>query len=282
MSDDGSSASVVHTPFFRATQAHRYERQQALRDIEDETGRAVVVFYGPMHHAVVAPFQDAIGDIPSDTPLDLMLTSPGGDAETALRLAMMCHAGRSDFRVIVPETAASAATLLALAAESILMSTTSALGPVDPQIFLPTRNSYYPAKDLVQIVDDLEQRTQSNPLAFEFYSALLGDIDGATYQAARASILRTEELVPDVLSIRSNPPSEELVEALTQGLQGPSMHSATIGYRHAQELGLPAVYEEPESEYWKMLWSLHVNYVVELGWQFKETMIEGRRASLRF
>lgn len=282
MSDDESPATAVHTPFFRATQAHRYERQEALRDIEAATGRAIIVFFGPMDHAVVAPFQDAIGDIPRDNPLDLMLTSPGGDAETALRLAMMCHAGRPDFRVVVPEMAASAATLLALAAESILMSATSALGPVDPQIFLPTRNTYYPAKDLIQIVEDLEQRTQANPRAFEFYAALLGDIDGATYQAAKASMLRTEELVPDVLSIRSNPPSEELVEALTQGLQGPSMHSATIGHRHAQELGLPVEYADPDSEHWQMLWSLHVSYVVELGWRFKDTMIEGRRASLRF
>ncbi|MDE0065238.1 MAG: hypothetical protein OXN44_00015 [Acidimicrobiaceae bacterium] len=98
MSDNDLSTSIVRTPFFRAIQARRYERQEALRKIEEATGRAIVVFFGSMDHAVVAPFQDAIGDIPHDTPLDLILTSPGGDAEAALRMATMIEGHRTSLR----------------------------------------------------------------------------------------------------------------------------------------------------------------------------------------
>lgn len=61
---------------------------------------------------VITPFADAINDIPNDFALDVMLTSYGGNGEVALRLATMCHAERKDFRVVVPNTAASATTLL--------------------------------------------------------------------------------------------------------------------------------------------------------------------------
>ena len=89
-----------------------------------------------------------------------MLTSLGGDGETSLRLANMCHGERDDFRIVVIDLAASAATLLSLAAETIVMSDRSALGPIDPQVFMPQRNQYHPAKNIVKIVDDLDNRTR--------------------------------------------------------------------------------------------------------------------------
>lgn len=42
------------------------------------------------------------------------------------------------------------------------MSDTSTLGPVDPQIWLPTRNRYVPAKEILKIVDDLDDKTQKS------------------------------------------------------------------------------------------------------------------------
>ena len=144
MSSEGSSTdSPPQSPFFRALQRDRYGRQEHIKCYEEDTGRSLVVFCGPITPDVIAPFADAVGDVVSGASLDLMLTSLGGDAETALRMASMCHTDREDFRVIVPDIAASAATLLALAAEGIVMSSTSALGPVDPQGISPTEEGLY-------------------------------------------------------------------------------------------------------------------------------------------
>ncbi len=178
----------TQSPLFRAVESDRYGRQAGIRNYEEFTGRSLIVFYGKINHSVITPFADAVGDVGQGQPLDLMLTSPGGDAETAVRLARMCHAERQDFRVIVPDTAASAATLLALAAESVVMSNSSALGPIDPQVPMATRRTYIPAKDILEIVDDLETRTTTNPEAFELYAALLADIDAVVYQIAKAAI----------------------------------------------------------------------------------------------
>ena len=197
-------------------------------------------------------------------------------------MASMCHAERDDFRVIVPDTAASAATLLALAAESIVMSDTSALGPVDPQVYLPARQGFFPAKDILKIVDDLDQRTKENPHAFELYSALLADIDAVVYQTARAAIGRTGELVPEVLRLRRPPPSPEQIEQITRDLQSSPMHSATIGQARASDLGLPAVYMKPKSSEWDTLWRLHAHYAYHFGPSPVTNLIEGRRVSFQF
>ena len=283
MSDEApQDETPSQSAFFRATEASRYSRQDEIRNYESSTDRFLVVFWGPIHSAVVTPFADAVNDVPPDHPLDLMLTSLGGDAEAAIRMAAMCHAGRDDFRVIVPDTAASAATLLALAAESVVMSDTSALGPVDPQILLPRRDQYFPAKGIVEIVNDLDERTRDNPQAFELYAALLADVDAVAYQTAKDAIARTRELVPEVLRLRHAPPTDEEVEAMTDNLQSSAMHSATIGHARAGELGVPAEYMSPHSPTWDLLWRLHAHYAFLLGPQPRENMIEGRRVSFRF
>lgn len=192
----GATTPAKQSPYFRALQSHRYERQAIIQDYEATFERALIVVNGPIHPAAIAPFEDAIGDLGSDEALDLMLTSIGGDGEIACRLASRCQAGRADFRIIVLDLAASAATLLALGADSIVMSDISALGPVDPQIYVESWGNYHPAKDIIEIVEDLEKRANASPDNYEYYVGLLGEIDALLYQSAISATRRIRELVP--------------------------------------------------------------------------------------
>jgi len=268
------------TPYFHALQSERYNRQELIRQYEAATSRSLVVLLGALDNDVIPPFADAIGDIDKTGPLDLMLRSPGGDAESALRIAKLCHSARDDFRVIVPDQAKSAATMLALGAESIVMSDTSDLGPVDAQVWMSSRNSYVPAKDIVDVVADLETKVKGNPEAYEFYSALLGDVDAVAYQSAKAASSRTNELVVEFLQCRADPPSDKEAKALAKKLQSPAAHSAVVGYTKAIDLGLPAVYMDPDSQEWRLLWRLYTKYHVHLGRGRIGLIIEGRRVSL--
>ena len=78
------------SPYYWALHASRYERQQQIRAYEEISGRRLVIFLGVIVPEVVPPFSDAIQDVDKADPLDLMLVSPGGDGETAYRLASMC------------------------------------------------------------------------------------------------------------------------------------------------------------------------------------------------
>ena len=70
--------------------------------------------------------------------LDLVLHSPGGSPEAAEAIVSYLRSRFSNIRVIVPNLAMSAATMIACAANEIVLGKHSFLGPTDPQLILPT------------------------------------------------------------------------------------------------------------------------------------------------
>lgn len=70
--------------------------------------------------------------------LDLILHSPGGSVEAAESIVSYLRSRFSHIRVIVPHLAMSAATMVACAANEIVLGKHSFLGPTDPQFALPT------------------------------------------------------------------------------------------------------------------------------------------------
>ncbi len=70
--------------------------------------------------------------------LDLILHSPGGSLEATEAIVSYLRSRFSDIRVIVPQLAMSAATMIACAADYIVLGRHSFLGPTDPQILIST------------------------------------------------------------------------------------------------------------------------------------------------
>ncbi len=70
--------------------------------------------------------------------LDLIMHSPGGSPEAAEAMVSYLRQRFSHIRIIVPQLAMSAATMIACAADEIVLGKHSFLGPTDPQILLPT------------------------------------------------------------------------------------------------------------------------------------------------
>jgi ATP-dependent protease ClpP protease subunit len=97
--------------------------------------------------------------------LDLMLHSPGGHPEAAGNIVRACRAYASSFRVIVPNMAMSAGTVLAMGADKIVMSSTSKLGPIDPQMVYQTKEGAFmrAAKSFIDAFATLVQ--EANTLA---------------------------------------------------------------------------------------------------------------------
>jgi hypothetical protein len=127
-------------------------RRRYMRALNDRTGRAVIVYAtawlegreGLSSEDVaiglgdVQGFMEAVSNV-EERDLDLFLHSPGGSAEAAESIVEYLRARFDHIRVIVPIAAMSAATMVALAADEIVMGEHSQLGPIDPQftIFTP-------------------------------------------------------------------------------------------------------------------------------------------------
>jgi predicted amino acid-binding ACT domain protein len=71
--------------------------------------------------------------------LDLIVHSPGGSAEATEAIVSYLRTKFSDIRVIIPQSAMSAATMLACASNRIVMGKHSFIGPIDPQMILHTQ-----------------------------------------------------------------------------------------------------------------------------------------------
>src|SRR4030042_4278899 len=108
------------SPLYRSIQKDRYSRQEKIVEIENLTGRKLIVYITNMRHPLafinrddIAPFADLLQNL-ENVDLDLLLQSPGGDIDIAEKIIYMCRNNSKSFRVIVPESAKSAATLITL------------------------------------------------------------------------------------------------------------------------------------------------------------------------
>jgi len=85
----------------------------------------------------IAGFMEACS-VTTSRELDLVIHSPGGEADAVEQISEYLRTQFDHIRVIVPVAAMSAATMLALAADEVVMGAHSQLGPIDPQITIPT------------------------------------------------------------------------------------------------------------------------------------------------
>ncbi|NLT36751.1 MAG: serine protease [Methanomassiliicoccus sp.] len=83
-------------------------------------------------------FMEAIHDLDYSKGLDLVIHSPGGSPTAAEALVKYIRAKFSDVRVVVPQAAMSAATMIACSSDRVIMGKHSVLGPVDPQFTIMT------------------------------------------------------------------------------------------------------------------------------------------------
>jgi ClpP class serine protease len=90
----------------------------------------------------------AIRSTPPNQPIAMILHTPGGLVLAASQIAMALKRHPGKKIVIIPHYAMSNGTLIALAADEILMDPDAVLGPLDPQI--PVGNAVYPAPALLK------------------------------------------------------------------------------------------------------------------------------------
>jgi len=163
-----------------------------------------------------------------DMPLDLVLHTPGGLVLAAYQIAHAVRMHRGKITVFVPHYAMSGGTLIALAADEIVMEEHAVLGPVDPQI------GEYPAASLVKLAE-------SKPISdIDDKSWLLADIGRKAIEQIRTQVkLLLEGKYP-------TEKAEELARILTEGRW---THDYPITYEVAMTLGLHVVKGIPPELY---------------------------------
>ena len=279
MSVEGS-VTPSRSPIFEARHADRYARQELIRRYEELAECRLVVMISPIVTESVTLFEELIYDADPSEDLHLLLDSPGGDGEVAIRIVRAAQSRCKQLTVIVPDQAKSAATLLSLGAHHIVMGPASDLGPIDPQFFI--QGEWVAAKDIISAVEDASQRVMGSPDTYPIHAALLSDITAIMVQQARAALDRTAQQLDEALM--SNPDREkssvkELKDALgDRMIQSNPTHGALFSADDALTQGLPVIKADPSKPAWQLIWRLWARYFA-LGVKRNRWVYESAKAS---
>jgi ClpP class serine protease len=157
--------------------------------------------------------------------IEIILHTPGGLVLAASQIAraLRDHDGR--VVAVVPHYAMSGGTLIALAADEIVLDRHAALGPVDPQL------GQYPAASLVEVA--------AMPVAHQDQTLILADV-------ARKALRQVDVVATELLEKRSDPQRARDVARLLS--QGTWTHDHPLMAPDLERLGLPVRVGVPAEE----------------------------------
>lgn len=175
----------------------------------------------------------AIRLTPPDTPIDLILHTPGGLVLATEQIARALIRHPSKVTVFVPHYAMSGGTMLALAADEIIMDANAVLGPVDPQL-----GNMAAASILKLIAEKPVEKIDDQTL-------IMADL-------AQKALTQVQRFVRTLLKDEIPQPKiapeniEGIIELLTTGK---ITHDCPIFVEQAREIGLPITVGLPKSIY---------------------------------
>jgi ClpP class serine protease len=233
---------LVLLQLFGGTRGMERARADALQRFERERGTRVIAL---IHRQAevdvlgvpVASYIDiedseavlrAIRLTPAEQPIDLILHTPGGLVLAAEQIARALAERKAKVTVFVPHYAMSGGTLIALAADEIVMDANAVLGQVDPQI------GELPAASIVRVVELKRPQGVSDEML------VLADMA----QKARAQVAG---FVAQLLAKRM--PKDRAIKLAALLSEGRWTHDFPITADMARELGLPVSTNVPRAVY---------------------------------
>ncbi|ADW22647.1 MULTISPECIES: ATP-dependent Clp protease proteolytic subunit [Thermus] len=163
-----------------------------------------------------------------NVPIDLILHTPGGLVLAAEQIAEALLRHPAKVTVFVPHYAMSGGTLIALAADEIVMDENAVLGPVDPQL------GQYPAASILKV---LEKKPLSE---VDDQTLILADVAEKALKQVKATVKNL------LLKHMPEEKAEEVAHLLSQGTW---THDYPIDVDQARSLGLNISTEMPLEVY---------------------------------
>lgn len=259
------------------------ERTKLYRQVEERRKRPLIVYVtstrvnanGMIAGDSVPEFLAQLQLLPRGTKeLDLLIVSDGGDPTVAWRIVSMIRQRVTKFSALIPQAAFSAATLIVMGADEVVMHPNGNLGPTDPQIRVPRRNQRdggtevvgFGSEDLMAFLrftkDQVGLKDPQN-----LTTVFLKFCDEATAMgvgvAARSSLLGValgEKLLQQhMLSDGDKAKAKEISEKLTKDF---FHHGYPVNRSEARDIGLKVA--GPDEELEELMWKIWTDLSDEL------------------
>ncbi|MEO2083037.1 MAG: hypothetical protein ABGX12_03300 [Desulfurobacteriaceae bacterium] len=173
----------------------------------------------------------AIRMTPDNMAIDLIIHTPGGLALAATQIASALAKRKAPVRVIVPHYAMSGGTLIALAADEIVMDSNAVLGPLDPQL------GQFPAPSIVEAVKDKVGKGRE----VKDETLILADVAEKALTQMKNTIIR-------ILTLKGHDreKAERIADLLTSGYW---THDYPLTVEVVEKLGLKVSTDVPREVY---------------------------------
>lgn len=251
-------------------------RKTIIQRLQKKLGGKLIVYHASPFHPLA---QIMIQDVPAFEDLlrstgdagvgYLMINSPGGDANAAEKLLKMCRQRFDTFNVIVPDYAKSAATMLALDSDKILMGYLAELGPVDPQLRTAAfPGPSIPARSFIDGLEMIRKNVTEGKDPVELYFPMLSQIRPEVVARCRSAIEGSRSFVEKWLQrymLKNNKKKAvKVAEWLSEGKKYKS-HGRVIDFEEAHDiLELNVERIDPKSGLWNDIWELYCRSVAFL------------------
>ena len=175
----------------------------------------------------------AIRTTPPDKPIMMILHTPGGLVLAASQIARALKAHPAKKVVVIPHYAMSGGTLIALAADEIIMDPNATLGPLDPQLVGPN-GMYMPAPSIIKAVKEKGVDKVSDTML------VLADVAEKAINQVKSFII---ELIEDKVGREK---AEEIADKLVSGYY---THDYPITVDELRKMGIKVSTEVPPEVY---------------------------------
>lgn len=258
-------------------------RRAKYKLVKQITGRPLLIyvtaFHNPIKAQIAAPFltidlsdkdgfYEIINNINSKE-VDVFLHSPGGSAEATESIVKMLRSKFTNIRFIITGAAKSAATMLALSGDSILMDKSAELGPIDPQVRV--RNRFSPAGSIIEQFDQAARELKKDPSQLPVWIPILQEFAPALLVECENFIDLSKKLVKDWLAEfmfkaakDSKRKARKVADYLTDEKNTLS-HARRIGFDELKKLGVKVeLLEEQKDKLQDAIRQLHLSVMATL------------------
>jgi len=189
-------------------------------------------------------FDEVTRNLPKDSKIDILLHSPGGSAEAAESIVALLRDRFSYIRFIIPNVAKSAATMLAMSGEQLLMDDRSELGPTDPQMIFTQQGRVIvaPAQAIKDQFKAAQDEINADPNKLPSWVPILGWYGPALLAQCDNHLALAEELVSKWLEqymFAGDPQAKEKAEQIAGYLADHNRfrsHERSVGIADLQAL----------------------------------------------
>lgn len=244
-------------------------RQKYLYELSELTGRNTIAYYSAwlschvgnldINDLDMSGLMNAIKGMQCDKGLDLILHTPGGSpvAAEAIVRYLRSKFGK-DIRVIVPQLAMSAGTMIACAGKEIVMGKHSSLGPIDPQF------NGAPAYNIRLEFEQAKEDLKDNPENFHYWKIKLDKYPPAFMKSAIDAIELSSMLLKEWLSTcmfdDGSSESQTIVQNIVSSLNehdNSKLHGRHFDIDFCKNIGLKIINLEDDAKLQDAVLSVH-------------------------